>query len=187
MPWSGDSSKIDVGPGKLWVGSLTATAPTNSTTAIDESANNGTDGKWVPVGYTEEGSVFSYSVSAEAITVAEEIDDIGSRRTGATATLSFSFAEMSARNLLLALNGGLTPSPTSVTPVAAASEVRVRLILQTDSGARWYFPQAYSQGSIEIQNRKAPQKRLIPVEFKLEKPSTGTNFTVFPASTTNLV
>lgn len=187
MPWAGDSSKIDVGPGKLWVGSLTATAPTNSTSSIAESANNGTDGNWVPVGYTEEGSVFSYAVTAEAITVAEEIDEIASRRTGASATLAFSFAEMTARNLLLALNGGLTPAPTSVAPISAASEVRVRLILQTDSGARWYFPQAYSQGSIEIQNRKAPQKRLIPVEFKLEKPATGTNFTVFPASSTNLV
>jgi hypothetical protein len=187
MAWSGDSSKIDVGPGKLWVGKLTAVAPTNSTTALTESTNGGTDGNWVPVGYTEEGSVFSYAVTAESITVAEEIDDIGSRRTAATATLSFSFAEMTARNLLLALNGGLTPSPTSVTPVASVDEVRVSIVLQTDGGARWYFPKAYSQGSIEIQNRKAPQKRLIPVEFKLEKPTSVTNFTVFPASSTNLV
>jgi hypothetical protein len=182
MAWSGDAEKVDVGPGKLWVASLTATKPTNVTAALDESSNGGADGKWVPVGYTEDGSTFSYAVTSEGIQVAEEIEDIASRRTNAVATLAFSMAEMTARNLLLALNGGLDPDPTVVEPVESDDEVRVMLCLDTDAGARWFFPRCYSEGSIEVQNRKAPQKRLIPVTFKLEKPSVGKSFSVWPNS-----
>lgn len=176
MPWSGDATKVSIGPGRLWVGPLAATDPTNATTPLVE-----TTGNWVPVGYTEEGSTFSYAVQSEDIEVAEELEAIAARRTSVVATLSFAMAEATARNLKLALNGGLdTGSITSVGPVAFSSETRVKVCLDTDDGARWLFRRCYSVGTIEIQNRKAPAKRTIAVEYRLEKPSVGDIFTVYP-------
>jgi hypothetical protein len=176
MPWSGDATKVSIGPGKLWVGPLTATDPTNASTAVVETAGN-----FVPIGYTEEGSTFSYAVTSESIEVAEELEAIASRRTSAVATLSFAMAETTARNLTLALNGGLvTTAITSVGPIAASAEVRVKVVLDTDDGARWLFRRCYSVGSVEIQNRKAPAKRVIAVEYRLEKPASGDAFTAFP-------
>jgi hypothetical protein len=41
--------------------------------------------------------------------------------------------------------------------------------------------QAYQTGNFEISNAKAPQKRLMAVEFTLEKPSAATSFAFFPS------
>jgi hypothetical protein len=42
-----------------------------------------------------------------------------------------------------------------------------------DSQERWIFRQCYQQGSITITRGKGAVKALIPAEFRLEKPVTG--------------
>jgi hypothetical protein len=180
MPWSGNPLAVDIGPGKLWVASLSAAAPTNATSALDESDDGGADGNWVPIGYTEEGSTFTYEVSSEGIEVAEELDEIASRRTSAVSKVAFAMAEATARNLTLALNGGLVPSPTTIEPVDLDDEERVQLVFEADNGARWLYRKCYNIGNVEVTNAKAPAKRLIAVEFKLEKPAVGKPWTIFP-------
>ena len=174
----GSSANVDVGVGRLWVhaydeanvgGQGTAYLPTDinaNSMEIDPDSTPDVLG-WEPIGYTEEGSTFSYEVSAEPVTVAEEIDEIATYRTSASGTVAFSFAEATARNLSLALNAGIAPS-APVTPVSQANEARVSIVFDAENGARWVFPKLYQAGSFEISNRKAPEKRLIGVEFKME-------------------
>jgi hypothetical protein len=174
MAWTGDATKIDIGPGKLWVATLASTDdPTNASTALDEDS-------WKPIGYTEEGSTITYEVSSEDIFVAETTDAVLSKRVSTTTTIAFAMAEFTARNLNLALNGGLVAAPTTVEPVDAADEERVKLCLDTDAGARWFFRKCYQVGSVELVNGKAPNKRLIAVEFKAELPAVGKPWTAYP-------
>ncbi len=180
MPWQGTPTNVDIGAGKLWVASLGATQPTNASTVLVESEDDGADGEWVPVGYTEAGSTFTYTVASEGIQVAEELEEILRKRTSTSSTIAFAMAEATSRNLTLAMNGGLIAAPTSITPVDAEDEIRVMFCLETDSGARWLFRRCYNTGNVEMTNGKAPAKRLIPVTYTCEKPDAGTSWVVFP-------
>lgn len=179
MAWTGNPLNVDVGPGKLWAGSIDATEPTSAEGPITESQDGGADGEFVPIGFTDEGSSFTYEVSSEGITVAEVLAEIASKRTGTVSQVSFAMAEMTARNLNLALNGGIV-APSSVEPVDVEDEKRIKLVWQADNGALWVFRRCYNIGTIEIANRKAPQKRLIAVQFKVELPAVGKEWVAFP-------
>ena len=180
MAWSGNPDAVTVGAGHLWITQYDAVNVATYMPTDVEGTDPISEVTFDPVGYTEAGSTFSYEVTSEGIEVAEELEEINTQRTKATATVAFAFAEATARNLLIALNGGVS-APTSVTPVDFASEERVSIVLDTDSGARWNFPKCYSSGSIQLANTKAPQKRLIQVTFKLEKPAGALElFEVFP-------
>jgi hypothetical protein len=178
----GDPDAVVLGPGLLYVGLASAADPADATTppaAADFRA----------VGYTEEGSSFAYETTSEDITVAEENDPIRTVPTGTSSTLSFSMAEMTWENLLLALNAGPnagTTPPTMPTaplePVEPGEEVRVKLIWDSDYGSRWIFRQCVQSGTLTIDRKKAPDKGLLPVEFKCEKPASGAPFAVFPSA-----
>jgi hypothetical protein len=178
----GDPDAVVLGPGLLYVGDASAADPTDATTPPSATA-------YRPVGYTEEGSSFSYETTTEDITVAEENDPIRTVPTGTTSTLSFSMAEMTWENLLLALNAGSSAAATPPTmptgpiePVEPGSEQRVKLIWDSDYGSRWIFRQCIQSGTLTIDRKKAPDKGLLPVEFKCEKPATGAPFAVFPST-----
>lgn len=141
------------------------------------------NGKVYFTGNTEEGSTFTYELSSEDVFVAEEFDPIRVATTSRTATLAFEMAEVTRRNLALALNVGANEADdgTWFEPPDVGSEVRVMIVHEPEEPAsRWIFRQAFQTGSIEIPRRKAPDKALIPVEFKLEKPSASKLFRVYP-------
>lgn len=172
----GTPSNVSTGPGTLYAAPIATTDPTDATTTLAS--------EWVNLGYTEDGSQFGQTTTTEAIEVAEEIDPIAYHLTRRESTFTFQLAEATAKNLVLALNGGVVgAAPTEVEPIAFEDEVRVKLVLEAASGARWLFRKAYQSGEINLANRKAPQKRLIPVTFRLELPDTGTPWTVFPSAT----
>jgi hypothetical protein len=177
----GDPDAVVLGPGLLYVGPVTAADPTDADTALPTT-------DYRPVGYTEEGSSFAYETSTEDVTVAEENDPVRTIPTGTTSTLSFSMAEMTWQNLLLALNAGssvaATPptAPTLIEPVEQGSEQRVKLIWDSDYGSRWIFRQCIQSGTLTIDRKKAPDKGLLPVEFKCEKPSGKAPFAAIPSA-----
>jgi len=177
----GDPDAVVLGPGLLFVGDTSAADPPDATTPPSATA-------FRPVGYTEEGSSFAYETTSEDITVAEENDPIRTVPTGTSSTLSFSMAEMTWENLLLALNAGssagTTPptAPTLIEPVEPGTEQRVKLIWDSDYGSRWIFRQCIQSGTLTIDRKKAPDKGLLPVEFKCEKPPTGAPFAVIPSA-----
>lgn len=171
-----DSNAIAIGAGTLYVAAIATADPTNATAALPST--------WRQVGYTEEGNSFKYGIETEDIEVAEELDPVRIDTTKRAGSVSFSMAEMTRANLVLALNGGAaaTNDTSGVEPPAIGAELRVKLALDTIGGSRWIFRRCVQGGEIEISRRKSPDKALIPVEFKLEKPTGQQPFIVFPAA-----
>lgn len=169
-------SNVSTGPGLLYAAPLATADPTDATTTLDAA--------FVMIGYTDDGSTFDSQTTSEPIEVAEEVDPIAYYATSRESNFSFSMAETTAENLALALNSGvLTTTPTEVEAPDIDAEVRIKLVLEASTGARWLFRKCYQSGQITLANQKAPQKRLIPVTFRLELPDTGKPWTVFPSST----
>jgi hypothetical protein len=167
---------VQLGTGTLFVADLAAPEPASATAALDAAYRE--------VGYTEEGSSFKYSVTSEAVNVAEELDPIRIVTTGRASSVAFAMAEATRRNLALALNAGAAAANdgTAFDPPAPGDETRVRIVFDSDTGARWIFRQCFQTGEVEIARRKAPAKSLIGVEFKLEKPAGAQPFRVFPTA-----
>ncbi len=166
----GNSGALSLGVGRLWVAPLGTTLPVDLKTALDPAFS--------PVGYTEEGSEFSYEISSEAVEVAESLDPVFYRTTGRSGTVTFAMAENTVRNLTLAFNGGVvtrTPSGAiSYTPPEPGTEVRRVLVFDSEDGEeRWIFKQVFQGGSVTMARRKGAEKSSIPVEFRLEKPALG--------------
>lgn len=176
-----DTANVDIDVGILYVAPLGTSEPTSSTSALDTA--------WREVGYTEEGSTFTTTIDAQKVEVAELLDPVKISTVSRESKVAFTMAQMNRQNLLLALNQGAdgANNTTTVEPVDLASEVRVMVLWQSEqTGAdqrRWLFRQCYNTGNLEVANRKAPQKRLMAVEFTLEKPSSDAAFAVFPSNT----
>lgn len=169
----GNPAAVALGPGYLYLAVLGSTEPTDLTAAWDAA--------WKPLGYTEEGSTFSYAPTYENVEVAEELDPIDSVATGRQIRVGFSLAENTALNYKRAMNGG-TITVTGVDPDEIFSfeppdlgdEVQVMLGFESEShDERWVWRQCKQVGTVETQRRKGAAKGLIPMEFDVFKPSTG--------------
>jgi len=175
------STEVVVDPGLLYVAAIGTTEPTASTDLAAATLPSA----WREVGYTEDGSVFKYETKSEDIEVAEELDPILSMITGRSGTLEFQMAQASRRNLFLALNSGAAGAnaATTLEPPDPSAMVRVMLLhVSNDAGAvrGTLFRQCFNVGGLELDYSKAPKKVMIPVTFKLEKPTSKTPFIVFP-------
>lgn len=171
-----DSDAIQLGPGTLYVASIGTTDPTSATAALPSA--------WRQVGYTEEGSTFTRDLTVEEVFVAEAIDPVRSDVTASVAKLALQMAEMTRSNLALALNMGPDEAnnATVLEPPTPGTEVRVKIVLDTQGGARWLFRKCFNGGSLSMARQKAPNKALIPVEFSLELPTGATAFAVYPTA-----
>ncbi len=172
----GEPTNVRVGPGTLYIAPVGSTEPTDLSTAWDAA--------WVALGYTEEGSAFSFENTFEDVPVAEELDPIDILQTARNISVTFQAAELTAENLSTALNGGtLTTSGTApagiVTfePPAAGDFTYVALGWEADDSLeRWVFRKGIQTGNVEIARRKAPAKALIPMSFRFVKPSGSAPF-----------
>lgn len=182
MAAGGTPSQVTLGAGRLYVAPIGTAEPTNGSTAMPSA--------WWSIGYTEEGSAFSNELTSEAVEVAEEIDPIRYVLSRRASTLALAMAQTTKKRLGLALGtgAGLTDDAASYEPPDPGAEVAVIMVwdnLDTPSAAnyRYIFRQVKPSGTIEMANRKAPQKRLIGVTFNLEKPDGLAPWKVFPSST----
>lgn len=172
----GTPDNVSMGPGTIYVAPIGTTEPTDNTTALPSA--------WRAIGYTEEGSVFTFDTSVEDIDVAEEFYPVATKVTAVSASVSFAMAEPTQQNLALALNTGAAGGAgASFEPPAPGTEVRVMFAVDKENGARWVFRKCFQAGSIEIANRKAPDKTLLAVEFRLEKPTGVQPWKVFKSTT----
>lgn len=192
-----DGNRIEIGAGTLYAAPLGTTEPTAVTGAWPAG--------WLSLGYTDTGSTFAYALQTAAVTVEEELLPVKVVATGATADLSFSLAELTARNLALVLNGGFGSSlvtgvetvngdgSISVQPPTPGTEVYVMLgwdaiakqgITGTDPGTgleRLIVRQALNTGSISVVARKGNNKRVYAAKFSAVKPANLAAFSyIFP-------
>jgi len=171
MPGTPDN--VIAGPGWLYVAPFGTAEPTDADTPLAVA--------YVPIGYTEEGSAFSYQPTVSDVEVAEERQPVKTYVTKVTAKVMFKMAEATARNLTLALNGGVVTAPTSVEAPDMGAEEYVTIVLETTEGARHVYRKCFQVGNVEVARRKAPAKALVPAEFNLYVANAGESpFIIFP-------
>ncbi|MDT8916296.1 hypothetical protein [Amycolatopsis sp. PS_44_ISF1] len=166
---TGNAGALSLGPGRLYAAPLGTALPADLGTALDPA--------FKPIGYTEEGSEFSYELSSDPVEVAE-LDPVFYRTTGRNGTVTFAMAENTVRNLTLAFNGGTVTRTQSgavkYEPPEPGSEVRRVLVFDSEDGEeRWVYPQVFQGGSVSMARKKGADKATVPVEFRLEKPALG--------------
>jgi hypothetical protein len=184
IPFHGEN--VNIGPGLLWVAAVGATEPDGVHGGPDalQPTTTGTDfdeSEWVPLGFTAEGSTFSYAIDSSPIEVAESLLPIRTMTTAVTMTMAFALAEITAYNIQVALNGGSTvPVPgqgndyIEFVPPRAGQEVRVALGWDRDDGLeRMILRQCIQTGSVDVARQKAPNLSTLPVTFTVEVPPGG--------------
>ncbi|MET8866536.1 hypothetical protein ABZW11_26660 [Nonomuraea sp. NPDC004580] len=171
----GNPANLALGPGSLYAAVLGTTEPTDLTTPWETVS-----AAWIPLGYTEEGSTFNYSVDSENVEVAEELDPVAVALTSRELSLSFALAEITAANLKLALNGGTITSGAGIVtfePPDLGEEVRMMLGWESeDHTERWVYRKCLQVGSMEMSRAKGAAKATISCEFRLERPADATSF-----------
>lgn len=166
-------------PGKLYIAPLIdgLGAATTEPTAVDDAWPAG----WVPLGYTDEGSVFNYELSVDNVEVAEELDPIARVTTGRDASVEFALAELTFRNLTIAFNGGIVVGDGlewEFEPPDLGNEERVMIGWDASfdpltNDLRMIYRRCLQGGSLGVENRKGTTKSVIASTFQLEKPLDG--------------
>lgn len=170
----GTPSNVDIGPGEIWVAPAGTTMPTDATTGLDADFRD--------VGYTDGGVTFNYGITVEGVTVDQELEAIRQETTSRNASITVPLAEATQKNLAMALNVGADVASGAFEPPDLGDEVRIIIVFEAASGARWLFRQCLNAGSISLTNAKAPAKRIIATEFRLEKPDGAKPFKIFPSA-----
>lgn len=180
----GTPGNVDLAVGRLWVAPLGTSEPASASAAIPSA--------WRPVGYTEDGSVFTSESTSEKVNVAEELRPIRSVQTAIAEAIQFSMAEVTRRNLALGLAAAANADndAQAIGPTAVGSQVAVAIMWEKndpvggnydDTNIRHIFRQCKQVAAVEIAHRKAPQKALIPVRFEIELPDAGGDpWVIFP-------
>lgn len=168
----GDPTNVRVGPGVLYIAPIGSTEPTDLATSWDAA--------WVELGYTEEGSSFSFENTFEDVMVAEELEPVEIMQTARNISVTFQAAELTADNLQTAMNGGTITTGTGIVtfePPAAGTFSYVMVGWESDDGLeRWVFRKGVQTGNVEIARRKAPNKATIPMSFRFVKPASDAAF-----------
>lgn len=181
---------ILVGPGYLFWAPLGTAVPTNTVTASKFS--DAWPVAWIPLGATQEGTTEKWSTKVEAIEVAEFLDPIQWATTGREGSVAAALADYTLANLKRAMNGGTqsvvsgtgATTLTKLEPPIVGAEVRCMIGWESvDSTLRSVFYQCFQGGEMESKYAKAPDKATIPVEFKLEVPTSGIPWTKWAAGT----
>lgn len=176
-------SAVSLGAGMLYEGPLGTTLPTNHDSSLDAA--------FKPIGYTEEGSAFSWSITNEPVPVAESLYPVSHKTTSVEGSVTFAMAEDTIRNWQRALNGGtvtaygVAPNDgLKYTPPAPGQEVRRIIVWESeDKKRRITFKQLFQGGSVEAVRRPGATKTTLPVEFRIEQPSDGSlPFEIFYAA-----
>lgn len=168
-----DPDKVKVGAGILWVGPVGVLEPNDLTTPWGT-----VDPDWLALGYTEEGHEFSTEPTFEPVEVAEELEPIRYEQNANASRLAFAAAEMTARNLSLAYNGGtittLNGTVVKFEPPEIGDVTRAAFGWESNDGTqRRVFRKCLQTGNVATAWRKSPTKALIPMEFRLETVGGG--------------
>lgn len=182
MAAGGTSSNVEIGPGRLYVAPLGTSEPASCSAALPTA--------WSAVGYTEAGSTFTLTLTQSEVDVAEEIDPIAYTLSKRVAQVAFAMAEITRRNLALAVGSGAGAANDATTyePPDPGLEVAVMMVwdrmdVPTAANERILFRQCKSGGTIALNRAKSPAKSLLAVVFNLEKPTGSAPFKVYPSST----
>ena len=169
---TGNPNAVRVGAGRLLIAPLASTEPVDLTTAWDAA--------WTEIGYTNEGSTFTFEGDFEDVVVEEELDPIGTYQTARRAMVEFAAAQLTAANLQTALNGGTITAGTGIVtfePPEVGDYEHTMLGWEAEDGLeRWIFRKCVQVGNIAVARRRAPNKATLPMQFRALKPAGETVF-----------
>ena len=175
-----NSQNVKVAAGTLYAAPLGATEP--------QSISGVWDAAWEPLGFTDQGSEFSFGPQTADVMVEEEYFPVRTAIVTYAGDMTFNLAETTRRNLALVLNAGLSGTGAQgafgdgtlyqdvPTP---GSEVRIMLGWDAQyegapSGAdpfqRLIIRQCFQSQPTKRSNRKGNNKAMWLASFKLEKP-----------------
>lgn len=179
MAAGGNRKNITIGPGRWYRAPLGTAEPTSASAALPSAF-------WTPVGYTEDGSEVTTDITTEDIEVAEELDPIDTLATRRTTTVTINCAESTVANMATALGGDVSrtndavayefPDPSSIVGFMLVHDSEEDPTATGTDGAlnrRWLFRNCKPTGSGSTANRKAPQKKLVPITVRANKPDNG--------------
>src|SRR5689334_11582471 len=153
---------MSLGAGFLYIASLGSSEPADLTTAWDPA--------WTKIGYTSEGHTFTYGITQEGIMVAEVLGPVRSENTERNLTVEFAMAEITATNLIRAMNGGDSVVGSGIVTVQPPS-LRDAVIYKMlgwesfDATERIVWRKCIQGGEFAVPRKKAPDYATIPVKF----------------------
>ncbi|MEI4273925.1 hypothetical protein TEK04_19565 [Klenkia sp. LSe6-5] len=195
MPGTAAVPNILRDPGFLWLAPIGTAEPTP--TVAGGKFTDALPAAWLPLGATEDGSTFSYSVNVQPIEVAEFLDPVVYATVSRAGKLAFNLANWTLSNLRRALNGGVAALTatgsagaelTSFEPPDPGQEVRAMAMWEsTDATVRMLLRQTLQGGEVASAFKKAPAKAVIPFTLNMETPAGGAKpFKVWGAGTTRV-
>jgi hypothetical protein len=165
------ANAIRVGPGALYAAPMGTDEPDGPSGAWPSA--------WVPLGLTTDGSTDTLDRATADVVAAELFEPVATYTTSQTETIAFTLLNLTARNLQMALNGGLTaPTATdgfvSVEQPNPGEELRIMLGWDAADGKeRSFWRKCVQVGSIAIARQKAPNASTVPCSFRSETPADG--------------
>lgn len=169
----GNVDQVRTGPGRILIGPYGTPLPTDFgalgvAPTLDEDL--------VEVGFTTEGSELSITQESTGIPVAERIRPIRYENTSSEASYTFTMAQISAKNLQLALGGGTITTTTNGAQKYTFPKVggtsRFSIVWESEDGKEYLvIAKASSSGTVTIPRKKSPDVAGVPVEFRIEENS----------------
>jgi len=172
----GVPAAVITGPGLLFAAPTGTTEPIDATTALPAA--------WKEIGFTADGTTITREQTWNAIYVEEQTHPVRWEPSVTNDMVGFSMAESTKSKLALAMNMGaaVVDDVVALEPPAAGAELRVMLILNAASGARWVWRRCVQTGASAMARKKSPDKMTIPVTFRLEDVSPLKPWKVWPAT-----
>jgi hypothetical protein len=171
--------EVRVGPSDIYTAALSTAFPANAETAPSAS--------WEHVGYSEAGAAFQASRTFEDTKVHELASPVRTDWTEADYQLVVVLAQFSLENLQLYFNGGTItpiagpPVRRTFTPPAIGGDTGMAVLCRFANEYGFHtdlqIPSAKSVEALDIPLKKAPDKSLIAVTFKVQLVSGSQPFT----------
>jgi hypothetical protein len=184
-----DPTHIKISAGTLYIAPLGNTEPSAVTGAWPSG--------WVPLGYTDQGSTFTFGPTTAQVTVEEEFYPVDEAIVSYAGKVTFVLAETTRQNLAIALNAGIPGSPNFpsgiegvnpdgslwLEPPDPGTEQRVMIgwdalnkanVTQTTGGepfTRFVVRKTLQTGQVTRTARKGNNKAMYAVEFSVIKPT----------------
>lgn len=186
MAAGGNKKKVSLGPGRLYKAPLGTAEPTSASAALPSA--------WIPIGYTEDGTEVSTDITSEDVEVAEELDPIDTVITKRVTTITVQPAQSTVSNLAVSMGGDVTrvdgalayefPDPQDIVAfmlIWDSNEDPTTVGVDGATNRRWIFRSCKPSGTVVSAKRKAPQKSLVPMIVKANKPDNGASpVKIFP-------